>query len=486
MIDTNSTIYSIPLAIIAANKGLVIDPVPGTPVAELVKINNDLMMGLNGSYVVSDSATTEEQLASFAKTVCDVTVSDKETSHDATMDGFIHDISKAVANHISFAKNIVKPVIVQYVEEVQKSLGHEVSPSSQFKISMVELPKPMQNAGFETSIGKYAEKPFIVPSSELRLGEVSPQALLDLMLTGSKEYDEGIKEWFVNKGDLFFMDIWNNLFRDFKESKPSTVFNFKDCLNNTKDAIDYALTIQLLSRKLYDEVPEGVKLDLPQYRDLVAQYREASGIKLNAEYAKYASVLKNKTLVAFIEPDGKGLSVYGPVYREWLKSGGCNEALLGMLVGRESIYNQSLFDEAKDRFIKDWNTFALFTKTAEKNNEFNRLKDIYTIAFAKVLESMSSTESETVVAMPAFSQTVSTKFKEELEKLKTSEVSDVFNTCMVLVCRARFYYTDAEKILNGINLAVRANPSIDIREAALLSSIEYVVDYISDQMRLSS
>lgn len=486
MIDTNSALYSIPLATLAANKGLVISPVEGTPLAELVKTTNDLLMASAG-VCMSDTATDSDQIKMHACSVSDFTMSDKETSHDTMMDSFIADISKATANHISYAKNIVKPVIVEYVEEVQKSLGQEISPMSQFKITMVDLPKPMQNAGFETSINKYAEKPYLSPSSSLFLGEISPQGILDLMLTGSKEYDEGIKEWFVNKGDLFFMDIWNNLFRNFKVSKPSITFTFDSCMTpSSKELVDYALAIQLLSRKLYDEVPENTGLDLPRYREIVAEYREASGIKLNLEYLKYEAVLKNKMLVASIDSDGKGISVNGPIYREWLKSGGCNEALLGMLVGRDTFYNQELIDEAKERFIKDWNTYALFTKTADKNNQFNRIKDILTFSFAKVAENVSATEQETIASMPAFTQTMTTKFQEELLKLKSTDLDDIFNTCMLLVCRARFYYTDAEKILTGINLAVKANPHIDIREAALLSSIEYVVDYISDQMKLSA
>jgi hypothetical protein len=33
---------------------------------------------------------------------------------------------------------------------------------------------------------------------------------------------------------------------------------------------------------------------------------------------------------------------------------------------------------------------------------------------------------------------------------------------------------------------VRVNPDIDVREAALLSTTEYVVDYIADQLVLAS
>lgn len=485
MIDTNSAIYSIALAKLAASKGLVIDPVPGTPVSELVKINNDLFTA--ASQCVADSRSDDDRLLETARFMADITVSEDENSHDQMMDSFIHDISKAVSNHISFAKNIVKPVIVEYVEEVQKSLGQEIDPMSQFKITMVDMPKPMQNAGFETSISKYDEKPYFAPTATIRLGAKAPQEILDLMLSGSKDHDDSIKEWFVNKGDVFFVNLWDNLFRDFKESKPALAFNFTDALSpSNPDLVDYALAVQLLSRKIYHDVPEDTGMVLANWQELVAQYREASAVILVAQYAKYASILKNKTLVAGIDPDGKGISVNGPVYREWLKNGGVNEALLGMLVGRETIYNQSLFDEAKERFIKDWNTYSMFTKTANKNNQFNRVKDILTFAFAKVLENMSSTEKETIAAMPAFTQTMTSNFKKELELLKSGDLSDIFNTCTILVCRARFYYTEAEKILTGINQAVKANPAIDIREAALLSSIEYVVDYVSDQLRLGS
>ena len=485
MIDKNSALYSIPLATLAANKGLVISPVQGTPLAELVKINNDL---LNASCSVhSLEATDNDLLNDFVNNVSECTVSETENSHDNLMDAYIADISKAVSSHIGFAKNVVRPVIMEMVEEVQKSLGETILPSSLFKIEMSELPKPMQNAGFETSISKFSEKPFIAPVSQFYLDEISPQGILELMQTGSKEYDDCIKEWFVNKGDLFFMDIWNNLFRDFKEGKPSQAFNFTTALtvSVTNEIVDTALAIHLISRKLYDEVPDNTKLTLSQFRDLAAQYREASGIKLNQEYIRYANILKNKTLVATIDQDGKGCRVNGAVYRDWLKSGGSNEVLLGMLVGKQSLFTQSLINENKEQFLKDWNSFVLFSNTSEKNKSFNRFKDVLTLSFSKILCEMSDVEKESIAGMTAYTQKVNEIFNSELLKLKTSDVNDVFTVCLSLICKARFYYTDAEKILTGINDAVKANPSIDIREAALLSSIEYIVDYISDQLSIT-
>ena len=485
MIDKNSALYSIPLATLSANKGIVINPVNGTPLAELVKVTNDLVAAGNAC-----SAIGGETLEGFAEDLgrCVTATTEVSTGHDTLLDSYIDEISKAVSNHVSFAKNVVKPAIVEMVEDVQKGLGEVVSPSSNFKIEIIDLPKPMQNAGFETSISKFAEKPYILPEGELRLGEISPQGVLELMKTGSKEYDDRISEWFVAKGDLFFMNIWNNLFRDFKEGKPSVVCSFNDYLTSKPgyEVADAALAIHLLSRKLYDEVPENTGLSLSNFRDLVAQYREASGIKLNLEYLRYANILKNKILVAFIKPDGKEILVNGAVYRDWLNNGGTNEVLLGMLVGNKSVYNQALIDEAKEGFLKDWNSYTVFNSSSEKNKTFNRFKDVLALSFAKILADMSDLEKEATVNAPNYSEKVSTNFKDELSKLKTSDVDDIYTTCLRLICRARFYYTDAEKILVGINEAVKANPNIDIREAALLSTIEYVIDYISDQLTVSN
>lgn len=486
MIDKNSALYSVPLAVAVANKGMVVSPVPGTPLSELVKTTNDMMMA-SPQCSPDSTSSPENQLNSF---VCDLEylTTNKATAsvHDDLLDGFIADISKAVTSHISFAKNVVRPVVIEMAETTIKAMGETVSPTAGFNIEVVDLPKPMQNSGFETSIKKYDEKPFIAPERELRLGEMAPQNLLELMKIGSKEYDERVSEWFASKGDLFFMDIWNNLFRDFKVSKPSVVFNFMECFTKGECVIDCALAVHLMTRKLYDEIPENTGMSLSEFRNLMAQYREASGVKLNQEYLRYANVLKNKTLVVSYNADGKGCCVNGAVYRDWLKDGASNEILLGLIVSGTMIYTQSLIDDVKEKAIKDWNNFSLFSLTAEKNKSFNKFKDVLALSFASTLNHITEEEKVIIATNSGYFDKVNQVLSEEIAKLTSKDMTDIYGVCMSLVCKSRYYYTDAEKILNGINEAVRVNPNIDIREAALLSSIEYVVDYISDQMKLTS
>lgn len=56
---------------------------------------------------------------------------------------------------------------------------------------------------------------------------------------------------------------------------------------------------------------------------------------------------------------------------------------------------------------------------------------------------------------------------------------------MEIITRSRFYFTDAEMVLSYMEQAAAINPSIQPSEAALLAVIEYVADYLADQMTVA-
>jgi hypothetical protein len=68
--------------------------------------------------------------------------------------------------------------------------------------------------------------------------------------------------------------------------------------------------------------------------------------------------------------------------------------------------------------------------------------------------------------------------------IKQADIDDLYNLCMKVVCRARYYNTDAELILQGINNAKRDNPDINIREAACVSAINYVAAWVARMLKV--
>lgn len=481
MINKDACVGSLALATIAAESDAYIAPISGSPLEELVKATNSMVGMLPMDLEATGNPKLE--LMNFCSNLEFVTNnSEKDSVHSQLMDSFTETISKAVGKHNSFAKNVVMPVVAGIADKVIKMVGEEISPAAEFNIEVVDLPKPMQNAGLESTIEAFDGKSFLEPTTEFRFEEVSPQEILEIMQSGSKEFDDKVNEWFASKGDQFFLDVWGNLFRDFKIAKPSKVYNFVDGVNNFEDGVDIALAVYLISRKIKEDIPENNKMELKQYKTLCFEYINASGVRLMREYRRYSSVIKNKSLIISYNPDGQGCRVNGAVYRQWLKEGGNNEIILGLIVGKRTIYSTTLIDAEKQELHKDWHDYFMFSKTSQKNKSFNRFKDVLAIAFAESFADPMAEERDFIQATPNYAQKVKQYFNEQVDCLVTKDLTDVYNTCLKIVCRSRFYYTDAEKILRGINEAVAINPSVDVREAALMSTTEYVIDYVCDQL----
>ena len=83
---------------------------------------------------------------------------------------------------------------------------------------------------------------------------------------------------------------------------------------------------------------------------------------------------------------------------------------------------------------------------------------------------------------PNYIAAVNANFESELANIRSGDLDNIYMLAMKLVCRSRFYYTDAEIILCDIEEARRVNPNIDVREAALIATANYVFDFIADQM----
>jgi len=485
MINKETAFGCVALALLASAKGKTILPVPGTPVADLVSItNNNYTSAVLGT---SADRTEGDELLDYADSLESSTTSYSEiaSTHDVTVDSYVESISSAVRNHISFAKNVVRPAVMEMAEKVQMSLGENRLPSADFCVVISDLPEPMQNTGFEEIIAKYEGRPRISPERELNLADISVEEMLELMKTGSKDYDASIATWFGTLDANFLTSIWKNIFCDFKVSQPTVVAKIDDFIKDPERGVNAALVIYLLSRKLFEEIPDNTGMSLQVYTDTIAQYRDYSGAVLHNEYVRYNTNVRNGTLVASITNVRRTINVNGPVYREWIKSGGSNEVLLGMLVGDNLKFTNVLIDEKAIQYLQAWKDYELFSNTAAKNNSFNTFRDTLSLCFSNSLMQLSEAENERMNSNSQFMDSVKKYFEEELATVTTKDMEDVYNVCLRLVCRSRFFYTESEKILNGINEAVRANPSIDIRQAALLSTIEYVADYVADQLQVS-
>jgi hypothetical protein len=65
-----------------------------------------------------------------------------------------------------------------------------------------------------------------------------------------------------------------------------------------------------------------------------------------------------------------------------------------------------------------------------------------------------------------------------MTRVKPKHLEDIFGISTKLVCRVLFADTDIERILDGIEVAAKNHPELDMREAALLAVNDFVVDWL--------
>lgn len=481
MINIDTAAAVIGLTLIAENKKAVIVPVPGTPVADLVTITND-----STSICVSpDASSLSDQLSMNSSSLSIFTKGNDDiiSSHSRAIDEYVSEISRSVTAHISYAKNVVKPAVIEMAENVQKSLSQTRAASAEFNIKIVDLPMPMQNSSFEDAVSSYSEKTLLDPETDLNLGEMTTEQLLALIQTGSSQQDTDIGLWFAGLSSDLIACVWGNIFRDFKASKPPCIKKISELLLDKKTGVDAALLTYLAARKLFEEIPEGTGVSLPVYKNKVAQIRDYSGIVLFREYSRYNASLKNGSLILSTDVNRKSVNVNGVVYREWLKTGGSNEVILGMLVSNQNLFNTNLINEKASKFKDAWNTYEQYSITEQRNSSFNTFKQALKLSFSAGMANMSPEETALKEEKPEMFAQIDTYFSDELALIRTNDMHDVNLTCMKLVCRSRYFYTSAEKILQSINDAMHANPNMNIRDAAAVAAIEYITDYVSDQIK---
>lgn len=482
MIQKESVHSAIALAELYAEKHLVVAAKPSTLMSELVSRTN---------YDVLADSEDDKDYSVFANNIEIMSTGDINTPslHDQYIDQAIEGISNAVKAHISFAKNIVKPIVIDVAEGTTAYLREFRYPQAadKFCVCVVDVPELLEDEDFVSTLEIYKNKSPIKPDVMPSLGEKTQEELLGLLLTGDKEADEALTIWYTRLGTGFFSNVWENLFRDNQPNRAiNTLVTYDDILGyDIFERADYALAVYMMARKLFDELdPSATNVNLVGYQNIIAQTRDFAGCVLYNVIERARSFESTKIMVINTDARNQSVKVYGKVYRPWLQNGGCSEAMLGLIVSGRSLTTMYSVDELKQQLLDTWKTHSAFFMAAENNKRFDYFKDALKIKFNEVMNDLSDIEKEYIEQRPNYLQDVQTQLDAELDKLTPQDADDVYMAALKVVCRSRFGYTQAESILGDIVEASLLNKDVDVREAALIATANYVVDFIVDQLTL--
>ncbi len=447
---------------------------PNTLIAELNNAIDSATLLLNSK---NGSLTSEGGMSysNFSMMVSQASGGDLDvkTTHDAIIDDVTNDISQYVVQHIAFAKNTVMPIVKDFHNSISTYLQTYKAKTAETEINLVEydIPPVFLDETFTEQFKYMDGRKELYPEKTLSFGPKSHEELIALAMTSDKSYNEAILPTVTNMSEEELNAIWTSHF---------THGTGNSCLTS----LESALVIWLFANSLQNNPQDTLdNITGREYKVYLEQMKDYAATIIWNTLERLSLYTKSGTMV--LSRSNKSITVYKPIYDQWLQAGGSPEVILGLAISDRNMTLESAITANKEDLANKWESYCTFFNASEENKRIDYFRNFIRLGFNNLVIEHSKDVEEYAKEHPEYAATAKDLIDQYTDSLKFKDMEDPANISLVAVGTCMFYYTDAYSILEGIEEAYKANPKIDIREAALLSTIRYLADYVSDQLTLA-
>mgnify|MGYP005840224371 CR=1 FL=1 len=466
-----------PLAQTLAKKGLKLSSIEQTPIQKLIQAAHielpanakELGLDLDIVNIISEGSKNPGPRNNYP--------------HDMAMEELTETVSNTVKRNLQLAKNTVNPIIIEAIEDTEEYLRATIETRS----THIEI-KPYYYAPIfnfnqlSTMVERFVETNF--KDISLTLGFDYPsdkESLFKLAKTDINSFDETLMEFFTNMSEEDLATTFNSVFGPdaIRQSRLSDVIG-----NGNKEK---TLLIYLFSKGLLKNVPESLgsnkDVDLAGYRNYISQIIAQSGRTLLSILSnRERDLTRNVLLRPFPSTRELGqrlitIEVNGDVYEKFLNEGGTPETIFGSFVSDQERSFSKLIDN-NTKYQDEWKKKNRILVTGERLEKFNDGIDGIKLALTKQINQL---DEEMV---PVAKEILHQRLKESMSKVSGKFYENLPVYIRKIVCEVMFPHTNALEILCAIDSVSSDFPDIDVREAALLATIEIVANWISKLMKI--
>lgn len=476
MLTQSSLNAAYPLASVLASKGWALRPCNETPLQQLVSASLAQAQTLDGV----DGSQLEAQ-PDFGGLLLSSSVAagpDGKVTHDVIMESAVKAVGAVVAKNLYHARNVVNPQSERIAKDVQAYINANAS-SSLAPYSVVPFAyKAIWNSPIlRELVGKYAQ--LIANDVPLQpLGITAGAALEETLRTGVARFDDEIAGFLSAGAQSRLAAVWDGLFgRNAGRSLAEIIRVAAD-----RTSCDDALIGFLFCRRIQEEIPEGVNMDINAWRLYISTLQAQLGRQVLAALDRRELDQRNGNLVISFPSVGAQegeIVVIGDVYSRWLADGGSPEVLFGCLLGSRRFGYRDLLDNAQEN-LRVWGIEFKLRQAKIAGDKFGYLVSGMQQAMTALIAEIPDDQ------LPCDRATLHVRLKERLAHLRPKHLEDIFACSRKTVCRTLWLATDAEDMLNCIDQAAKAHPELDIREAALMGTIAFVSRWVSKLFTVDS
>lgn len=334
-------------------------PVPGTPVADMVK-----------TLTAFNECGSDDELVHMSVTPCST-----EGIYDDVKDELTAKISRIMGNIISAAKNLVNPHCRSILKRIEDGREYDRVSRGKLDVNIVQIDVPplLADETFLMLIDPFKNTTLMMPD---KMGATlfslnnyfTPDEIKILLQTGSATLDTRISAYVAGDYSLF-----NNL---------ENAANISEL--DLRSAVLFFILLTGIKNGRLDKA-DGLTNNVKLNADL-ATLRALLGRKIYMDMARMDQDVKTGNLIAYgrYVPclSNAVIPVLGKNYRDWIKTnGGSPEAMLGYYIDggfKKVIMNNANLVQDPQYYVDIYNRHLTYIKSLTTLNDRNLVKQTIT------------------------------------------------------------------------------------------------------------
>lgn len=465
MIEQSNAAQSLELAEHFENAGVVVTPVPGSPLATITRLSSITIVDANRPEVeVMESSSNNAE-------------------HNAAMADAVSMAVGPVAAHLDFARNVATPAIELFTKNLaERAASVETNPYFNIKISEVGIPTLLQDTDLMQTIENHNTGTTLMPQDALRYSNAETDQLRDMMHIGASGVDGLIDTWLASLPEGFVQTVWQSIFQNKAMYAPTARVEAPDTLlKDPFNGADACLITFLLAQKLPDEQALEVDLPLVELRDRLQQLRFIAATWLVRHKDMAASYKATGTIIHARRQNE--LVVDREVYAEYLEAGGRIEVLMGSLVGGKRWTTATDLAANAEEAVQLWANYTMANQARQDMEAAAAIKSAAKLVFEQGLLSEQIDAEKEMLSKPGVIEGMIQAFADEMDNLSMPDTL-AMECFWKIMCKVRFGYTPSLQILENIDYYTKQGMTLE--QAASQALFLYVNAYVLGMLEVKS
>lgn len=468
---------ALPLAVMLADKGVLLEPTNGSPLSELV---NASVFHMNVQHSFSGEGLEETapiaDLDGFAGALRESSstpdgAGTDNYQHDALMEDFVGKATEAVLFNLKLARNQVRDQMSQMVKACEEAVNAN-SASTLNPLNIVARKyDDLTNNGLLTELSsRYGE--VVYSDLPLSLKIPMPEDMSQYLHTDMAAYDGALSAYVESIGPAGVARLWNIMFG----SQGSTISDIVRL--DRPDTWAQGMLAAVIAMNVERNVPQGVTISLEDLRLYLARLRSNIGRVLHAIPGRRESEGRSDRLLVQA-PSGespRGDVIVNPdVYKRYLDQGGTPEAIFGALRNGMLPPMTELLAQ-RQGYETSWGRNAGQLRAVEVQRRFTAIVNSFRDSVSRFIVELPED------ALPTSRATLHELLGEQLKRLTPGALEDLWSAARTVLCNVLYRHTHVEHILRIIDRTAADRDESEIGNALLQAVVEYLVDWLSYQV----